>query len=201
MPEFRYHPDAKSPEVPILVPSFPHPRTMPHTADLSGDTERAERLASIYEDHYPLLSALASRRFRIPEEDARNLVHEVFVSFIRNEPKIRDVRAWLVGAVWQACRRYLERAGREEPVDPSSLIDPAPTSEILNARADVALALRHLGERCREVIRLRFLEGLDFDELAHRFSITAGSAKLRLARCMKTAREALRSVRTGRSGA
>ena len=50
----------------------------------------------------------------------------------------------------------------------------------------------------REVIRLRFFEGWDFDELAARYSITAGSAKLKLARCMKRARELLRGLRTGR---
>jgi RNA polymerase sigma factor (sigma-70 family) len=168
---------------------------MADSADASAGSDRAERLTAIYTDNYALLSALASRRFRIPDEDVRNLVHEVFVSFIRHEPKIRDVRAWLIGAVWQASRRYRDKAAREEIADLSELVDPSPLPEILNARADVALAFRHLGDRCREVIRLRFLEGLDFDELGALFSITPGSAKLRLARCMKTAREALRALR------
>ncbi len=198
MLKFRYHQHANTAEVPILV-AFPPPRrTMARTADSPGDPDREVRLAAIYEDHYPLLSALASRRFRIPDEDVRNLVHEVFVSFIRNEQKIRDVRAWLVGAVWQAARRYLERAGREAPADLSSFVDPTPAPDILNARADVALALRHLDERCRDIIRLRFLEGLDLDELGRRFAITAGSAKLRLARCMKAARQAFRGIRRRR---
>ncbi len=190
MHEFRYHHDADSLPAAILA-AFP-PTVM---ADIADSSERADRLAGIYEDHYPLLRALASRRFRIPEEDVRNLVHEVFVSFIRHEPRIRDVRAWLIGAVWQASRRYLDQAGRHEPADFSEFADPTPLPDILNARADVALALRDLGDRCREVIRLRFIEGLDFDELAVRFSITPASAKLRLARCMKRARIALRAIR------
>jgi len=168
---------------------------MPETADLAGSVERAERVAAVYTENYQILSALASKRFRVPPADVEGVVHEVFVSYIRHESKIRDTRAWLVGAVCKASRKYWHNGKREEPTDLSDQVDPVPMLELLTARLDAVMALRQLGDRCREVVRLRFFEGLDFDELGSRFSVTSGSAKLKLARCMKIAREFLRKSR------
>lgn len=169
---------------------------MAETVEPAVSSERSDRLTAIYRETYPLLSALAVRRFRIPESEVQGVIHEVFVSFLRNEAKIRDTRAWLVGAVCKASRKYWSDGSREEATDFSQWVDPNPPGDALTARVDVVLALRQLGDRCREVVRLRFFEGFDFVELASHFSITAPSAKLKLARCMKTARQLLRAVRT-----
>jgi RNA polymerase sigma factor (sigma-70 family) len=180
-----------------ILASLPPPATaMPETAHHSGSSsEHAERIAAAYRDNYPVLSALARRRFRVPDADVQGVIHEVFVSFIRHEQQVRDPRAWLVGAVCKASRKYWHHAEREEATDLSDCVDPKPLLDTLTARLDAVLALRQLGDRCREVVRLRFFEGLDFDELASRFSITSGSAKLKLARCMQTARQLLRGIR------
>jgi RNA polymerase sigma factor (sigma-70 family) len=168
---------------------------MAETAEPSGSSERADRLTVIYRDNYPVLRALATRRFRVPDSEVQGVIHEVFVSFIRHEEKIRDTRAWLVGAVCKASRKYWSHDGREEATDLSDYIDPKPLLDTLTARVDAVLALRQLGDRCREVVRLRFFEGFGFDELASHFRITAASAKLKLARCMRMARELLGAVR------
>ena len=168
---------------------------MSETADSLGSAERAERLAAAYRDNYPVLSALAARRFRVPEAEVQGVIHEVFVSFMRHEPKIRDPRAWLIGAVCKASQKYWSTGRREDGADFTDYADPKPLLDTLTARIDAVLALRQLGERCREVIRLRFFEGWDFTELASRYAITEGSAKLKLARCMQTARQLLRAVR------
>jgi RNA polymerase sigma factor (sigma-70 family) len=180
-----------------ILASLPPPATaMSQTADDSGSSEHAERIAAAYRDNYALLSALARRRFRVPEADVQSVIHEVFVSYIRHEQQIRDHRAWLVGAVCKASRKYWSHAEREEATDLADCVDPKPLLDTLTARLDAVLALRQLGDRCREVVRLRFFEGLDFDELASRFSITSGSAKLKLARCMQTARQLIRGIQT-----
>jgi RNA polymerase sigma factor (sigma-70 family) len=168
---------------------------MAETVDSPGSSERADRLAAVYRDNYPLLSALATRRFRVPDTEVQGVIHEVFVSFLRHEPRIRDTRAWLVGAVCKASQKYWSSGSREQATDLSECVDPKPLLDTLTARVDAARALRQLGDRCREVVRLRFFEGLDFDELASRFSITAPSAKLKLARCMQTARQLLGAIR------
>ncbi len=168
---------------------------MTETVDSPGSSERADRLAAVYRDNYPLLSALATRRFRVPDTEVQGVIHEVFVSFLRHEPRIRDTRAWLVGAVCKASQKYWSGGAREEATDLSRCVDPKPLLDTLTARIDAVSALRQLGDRCREVVRLRFFEGLDFDELASRFSITAPSAKLKLARCMQTARQLLGAIR------
>ncbi|HYK01369.1 MAG TPA: sigma-70 family RNA polymerase sigma factor [Thermoanaerobaculia bacterium] len=168
---------------------------MAETVESPGSSERADRLAAVYRDNYPVLSALATRRFRVPDTEVQGVIHEVFVSFLRHEPKIRDTRAWLVGAVCKASRKYWSDGSREEATDLSHCVDPKPLLDTLTARVDVVLTLRQLGDRCREVVRLRFFEGLDFDELGSRFGITAPSAKLKLARCMQKARQLLGAIR------
>jgi len=169
---------------------------MLESADPSGSPERAERLAAVYTDTYPVLSALATRRFRVPPEDVQGVIHEVFVSYMRHERTIRDSRAWLVGAICKASRKYWHKGERAEAADVSDRADPHPLHDVVTARLDVLLAFRQLGARCREVIRLRFFEGFSAEELANRYSTTVGYAKLMLARCMATTRDLVRGARS-----
>ena len=154
-----------------------------------------DEISLAYQSYYPLLSFLAAHRFRIPEDEVRPLIHEVFVALLRNRAKVEDVKAWLVGAMCNRCRFYWRSKGREDLAmqviadQPSSFVDD------LALRLDVVEALRRMAPRCREVLHLRFVEALSSAEIAAHFATTVDYARKLVYRCALSARSALRGLR------
>jgi RNA polymerase sigma factor (sigma-70 family) len=167
------------------------------------DTESpGVRAAAAYQNYYSLLEYVATRKFRVPPEDARAVIHDVFVSFIRNHLKIRrspqDERSWLVGATCNASRYYWRkhRAG-EVPADLLEPIDPVALAEAAIARVLVARVLDGLDARCREVLHGRYVEGKTPEEIAQAQTLKYGSAKNLITKCLEAARVALHRLNVG----
>lgn len=157
---------------------------------MSAATDRAD---AAYREHYALLHFIAAARFRVPAPDAENLVHDVFVRFLRHRDRIQDDRAWLIAAVCNAARDYWrapERrvgAPREEHA-----FSPA---DALGASLDVASLMQQLPERCRDVLRRRFCDGSSSVELAATYATTTGYVKVMVHRCLSAARALLVGAR------
>jgi len=144
--------------------------------------------AAIYEEFYELLVRIAIGRFRISESDAQALAHEVFVDYLTNADRIVDRRAWLVGAICNACRYHLRREERiaslsenaPEPLDPRSerVVDALPDQ--LAARQ----AFHCLTPRCQLALRLRYLEGYTVPEIATILGTTKKYAQKLIGRCL-----------------
>ena len=162
----------------------------------------SERVEAAYRANYKLLSYLASARFRIPDDEVCGVIHDVFVSFIRSEGKIRrtesDERSWLVGAVCNASRYYWRKhRGNDEIV--ASRIDPALLTEDALDRIELATVLRQLPERCRDLLCRRYVEGYTPKEIAADEALTSGSTRNLLSKCLLAARRAFSSRRFKRS--
>jgi len=69
-------------------------------------------VAAIYEQHFDLLLGIAVRQFGLPEQQAETLVHDVFLSLLLVMERVGDREQWLVGAVCNASREHLRRAGK-----------------------------------------------------------------------------------------
>jgi RNA polymerase sigma factor (sigma-70 family) len=168
---------------------------MSESAEVSTSTEEQRLIEAVYEQHRDLLEYLARRRFRIPMQDAQPLVHDAFVSYLRHRSRVQDERAWLVGAMYNLCRDYWSRRGdgpaAAVAVPPKAVIDD------VCARVDAASVLARLSERCREVLRRRFVEGYSTNELASWLATTVANAKVIVHRC-KTKALALFSAKEGR---
>jgi RNA polymerase sigma factor (sigma-70 family) len=153
----------------------------------------SERVEAAYRANYKLLSYLASARFRIPDDEVCAVVHDVFVSFIRSEARIgrteSDERSWLVGAVCNASRYYWrKRHGSEDLV--TSRVDAAAVTEEALDRIELANVLRHLPERCRDLLCRRYVEGYTPQEIASDEALTSGSTRNLLSKCLVAARRA-----------
>src|SRR4051794_16995813 len=138
-------------------------RTRPMVMAESATASRLpERTAAAYDEHRDLLHFLAAKRFRIPADEVDEIVHDVFVAFMRNETKISplDERSWLVGATCNSCRYYWRKhqyAGSPEDLD--QLIDPHLIADEAVIRLTVARLLRQIRRRCRDLLRRRYGEG------------------------------------------
>ena len=149
-----------------------------------------DRVATAYEEHFALLRFIALRRFRVPASDIQPLIHDVFVSFMRHEKGIVDDRRWLTAGVGNACRNYWRNL-RPGLALPEELLDSRAVAEDALARHDVAILFAHLSEKCRAILRLRYLDGLDPGEIAVRCGTSPGYIRLKVHRCLEAAKRVM----------
>lgn len=169
----------------------------------SGDASAFERL--VEERHGDIYALL----YRLTEdaEEARDLTQETFLQAFRHIAAFRgdaDLRTWLYRIAVNQARnrwRWWKRRRRDRTVsldEPVSEANDSPLSARLadgNADADpeqqtlarereraLLAALHTLSSAYREVIVLRDIEGLSYEEVAHALEINVGTVKSRLSR-------------------
>ena len=146
-------------------------------------------IAAIYRDRYSLLEFVGLRKFNIPKADVSDLIHEVVVWFIRARTRVHDDRAWLIGAMCNACRLYWRAHGREaDALLPAEDDEPDSRADDIVQRLDVSAVLRKLPRRCREVLHLRFYEDYSSQQIATHFATTIDYARKMVYRCVAAAR-------------
>ena len=149
-------------------------------------------------------------------EDAQEAVQEAFLIAFRSLKGFRGdaaFRTWLVGITINVCRNRAAKAEekvrrRSLPADPAPadgetpgplpLRDPAPgpdqrlLGDELRRALDRALAL--LAPEHREIVVLREVQGMEYEELAAALGCPVGTVKSRLCRARQALREVLEGV-------
>ncbi|HEX8155403.1 MAG TPA: sigma-70 family RNA polymerase sigma factor [Thermoanaerobaculia bacterium] len=175
------------------VPALAHPRAgMSISSDSGSHDDAARAIAIAYRTHYDLLEFIGIQKFGIPDGDVADVIHEVVLAFIRVRARVQKERAWFVGAMCHASRHYWRQHGREVPA--SGLrgeSEGSLTIDDVASRVDVAVMLRRLPRRCREVLRLRFFEEYSSQEIARHFTTTVDYARKMVYRCVGAARDLL----------
>ena len=150
--------------------------------------------------------------------DSEDVLQEVALRAVRDgrvdemkDPQAR--RAFLRGMidnVVHEMRRFLRRKKRRPPTEvggsvgahdvalaPSPWRGPATSADDHDAYRRVVSAYGELRPEDRRIIRLRVEDGLDFDEIAARLSISEMTARKRWGRAKARMREAIRLSRLG----
>jgi RNA polymerase sigma-70 factor, ECF subfamily len=155
--------------------------------------ERAcEGDAVAFEDLYRMFGPLVHGILlsRVPYDDVKDLVQDVFLAAYKNLPELRDknrVGAWLASiARNQAAEFYRHSRPTEElSEDLRSRNNPnAEAREILDA-------IRSLPESYRETLVLRLIEGMTGNEIAERTGLKPDSVRVNLYRGMELLRQKL----------
>ena len=138
-----------------------------------------ERLAVWFSQwHRPLRRWLGSRR-RVPQADLDDVAQDVFLRLIHYDRAevIAAPQAYLFRVAANVANEWALRARNQRPHDPKWLADlvteDQPTLETVReqSRGQVARAIRGLPPRTREVLRLKFHEGLTNAEIAARLGV------------------------------
>lgn len=166
----------------------------PLSADTTAVTTQEERFDEIYAAHAPLMFHLAQGKFHLPHHEAEDLVQEVFISYLSARDGVRDTRAWLVGAICYACRRYCQkRAATLSKVDAVGEYSriPDPNSVEFWSRFAETLTIRQtlgrLQEKCRRTLRLHYFEGCTAREVAIHLATTDRYAEKLIHDCLRRA--------------
>lgn len=163
-----------------------------------GDDSAFER---IVERHSAEVAALANRLLGWPG-NVDDVVQDVFVAAFLGLKRFRGdcrLRTWLFTITVNQCRSHrwrrrwrLRRATLEDAeavTSPDRTGEEAAMDEETFAR--VRRAVQGLPQKYREVVTLRYLQGLDIQEACRLLGITANSLQVRLNRARKRLKEQL----------
>ena len=128
--------------------------------------------------------------FRIPEQDAEDLLQQSFLVLLHKRHEVRDAERWYLGVLRNHCRRYWQgrRNALYTSVDDAvleRLAEPvAPDQDHSDVRRDLDAALGRVPPRCRQLLRLRYEQGFRPVEAAQHLGYRASSAYKILQRCI-----------------
>ncbi len=140
-----------------------------------------------------------SRRFGIASHEHKDLVQETMAGLWRACGRTSFVlRSNMRGLVHRiAAARCIDWRRRQRPLVPldETFQDPGPLPEESAGQVSEMLrlsrALAGVDPSCRELIRLHFLEGFTYPEIASRVGKAEGALRVRMFHCMKAIRKLL----------
>ena len=115
-------------------------------------------------------------------DDAQDAVQEAFVDAFRAIKSFDESRAfypWFYVLLRNRCYKIAGRRREAENIDDVDVVAPRsgpPTEETIALQR----ALHSLDREDREIVTLKYLDGLSYDELAERLQITKGTVMSRL---------------------
>lgn len=157
----------------------------------NGDTAAFEQLVCEYEKRVYNLALKMSRN----PEDALDLSQDIFIRIYKSLPLFKgdsSFSTWVYSIASNACIDYTRRERRKSrleflPLDeaippPDFRYQPELEYEKTALRESISRALDELSPEHREIIVLRELNGLSYDEIADTLDIEHGTVKSRISR-------------------
>jgi RNA polymerase sigma factor (sigma-70 family) len=164
----------------------PHPQASENQSSLGQSGEDLRSLLTRFRKR----AERTSLRYRIPHEDAEDLVQQSLLAFLQKQSGIDCPEAWLLGAFRRECLMYLRRRQRRlyDAIDTTLLeacSDPAPADqERHQLLRDVESAIDTTPPRCRSILRLRYRLGFATEEIAEELGYRTTSVRKIASRCL-----------------
>jgi RNA polymerase sigma-70 factor (ECF subfamily) len=148
--------------------------------------------AALYRDHARTIHGVLLAR--LPRAELRDAMQEVFTVALTKLGDLRDPSAfspWLASIARNLARDWHKRH-RELSRPPERLDDERGASRGLDDALDLLEAMRELPEGHREILVLRFVEGMTGPEIAAAVGLTPGSVRVKLHRAVTMLRQQIR---------
>lgn len=160
-------------------------------AAIAGD-RRA--FAALYRRHARTVHAVLLAR--LPRAELRDAMQDTFTVALGRLASLRDPNAfspWLATIARNLARDWHKRGRprRELACEPERLDTEAARARNLDDALSLLTAMGSLSEGQRELLILRFVEGLNGPEIAVALGMTAGSVRVKLHRSVTALRRAL----------
>lgn len=129
-------------------------------------------------------------RYRIPSDDAEDVLQDSLVALVYRWDRVRDPEYWLLGTLKRHCLMYWRTRRRRlySTVDSTileCLSQPvAPSQEAADLKCDLENLIGRLPSRCRSLLQLRFGLGYEPQEAAQRLGYRASSIGKITTRCL-----------------
>jgi RNA polymerase sigma factor (sigma-70 family) len=129
-------------------------------------------------------------RYRIPSQDAEDLLQETFLILVTKWGTIRNTEAWLLATLSNRCIIYWRKArSRLWDLVDATLLEllseaEAPEQQQADLRFDLDTLLARLPDRCRAILQLRYGLGCSTSEAAERTGYCKSSIRKVTRRCL-----------------
>lgn len=168
----------------------------PSEAELVERARAGDRraFAALYRRHARTIHGVLLAR--LPREEVRDAMQDSFTIALARLGTLRDPAAfspWLASIARNRARDWHKRGQprRELGCEPEQLDQGPGRGRDLDDALGLLAAMAELPEGQRELLVLRFVEGLSGPEIAEAIGMTAGSVRVKLHRAMTALRRAL----------
>ncbi len=146
----------------------------------------------LFRQHYAQLTRLA-RSLLYDAEEARDVVSEVFATLLGADIAPRNVEGYLSMSVRNRCMNLLEhksvRAKFERAYTLEMKAESQPVTDDDRLKRLMAYAEQNLTEQTLRVFRMRHLQGMKYQEIAHELGISRVMVYKHLTQAMEKIRE------------
>lgn len=150
--------------------------------------------------YYPGLCVYAQKMVSLPEDEARDVVQDVFVKFWKDREKLDvlfSIRSYLFVSVKNKCFDLLRKKNRniklQEITDQHDVTDESFESFVLSELESLFNnSLTKLPERCREIFELSRLHGLKNREIAAKLNLSEKTVENQITKAIHTLKEELK---------
>ena len=161
-----------------------------------------EAAAAAFEETYlrlgPRLQKIAMKKFGIAFGDAEMLVQDVFTTYFMHADDVEKLEPYLIGAICNASRNYLRRAGAAKALfcgeRPCAATPDDGLLKRLERKALLSRVLARIGARCRDLLERFYVHGEGTEAIAEDLDLTRGTVLVNLYKCRQRALEAYRSL-------
>jgi RNA polymerase sigma factor (sigma-70 family) len=160
-----------------------------------GGLPAEESVSAKVEEQWHLVEAICRMHLSgMRSADVDDAIQETFVQFLHaDRRRIRDEAGWLVVVATRVCARiHRQRYRRQETAQPLQLVaDKADPAEIVVEQLSFGELIATLSPQEREIVVLRYVAQLPYDQIAERLNLTTVNARQIALRARRRLRDAL----------
>jgi RNA polymerase sigma factor (sigma-70 family) len=156
----------------------------------SGDPDAWNELVERYSRY---VYAIATRGFRLSEDDADDVFQDVFTRIYTRLDSLRDdsaLRPWIAQLTRRRCLDVVA-ARREVPAEEVLTEDHAADLADVEEAFEVREALTNLSDTCQDILDRFFTRDQSYRTISEELEIPSGTIASRIARCLGRLRENL----------
>ena len=140
---------------------------------------------------------LFARKILVDEDDAREVVHKVFIALWEKREEIdlaKSLKSYLFTSVHNRSLNVLrdrKKFSGEELPEVAGDWDVSTQIESMELEEKIREAIQSLPEKCRQVFELNRFEGLKYSEIAEKLNISIKTVENQMSKALKILREKL----------
>ena len=169
--------------------------TIEKRLDAAGRMDHRE-FEELFRNYFTPLMAF-SRRILGDEEDAREVVHQVFINLWEKRRELdlsTSLKSYLFTSVNNRSLNVIrdrKKFSSEEVPERAGEWDVSTQLEAMELEEKIRAAIDTLPERCREIFELNRFEGLKYSEIATQLDISVKTVENQMTKALKLLREQL----------
>lgn len=161
--------------------------------DTGMDKDAFEKL---FREFFPPLLSFA-RKILVDEDDAREVVHQVFINLWEKRDKIdlsTSLKSYLFTSVHNRSLNVIrdrKKFSSEEVPEMAGEWDVSTQIESMELEEKINEAIASLPEKCRQIFELNRFDGLKYSEIAIQLNISVKTVENQMSKALKILREKL----------